>query len=214
MGTSGPVLGVLGAVGGVGTSTLAAALAHVAAGVLVDTDGAGGGIDVLLGIEGVPGARWSGVRLAGGRLDPSAFADGLPRWGRAHVLAADVRPRAEDVATVLAAAAASGAPAVVDLGRDPAPELAQTCSLVLVVVPCDPAGLAAGRAARMRYEVASMGAVVRRGPVDADESADLLALPALAQLPATPRRRGAVLTAARLPGPIVRAAAGVLDGLR
>jgi hypothetical protein len=207
------VLGVLGAVGGIGTSTVAAALAQVGAAVLVDADPAAGGADVLLGIEGVPGARWSGVRLAGGRLDPGAFADGLPRWGRARVLAADTRPRAEDVVTVLAAAAELGTPVIVDLGRDPAPPLLAACALVLVVVPCDPAGLAAGRAARLRCRAGSVGAVLRRGPVDADESAALLGLPALADLPAAPRRRGTVLSAARVPRPILRAAAGILDGL-
>ena len=31
----------------------------------------GGGIDVVLGIESVPGARWSGLRVDGGHLDPA-----------------------------------------------------------------------------------------------------------------------------------------------
>jgi hypothetical protein len=115
---------------------------------------------------------------------------------------------------VLAAARELGAPAVVDLGRDPAPELTEACSLVLVVVPCDPVGLAAGRAVRMRHENAPMGVVLRRGSVDNGESAELLGLPALAELPGAPRRRGAVLSPKRLPGPVLRAAAGVLDGLR
>ena len=64
-----PVLAVVGGSGGVGASTFAAALATAAApATLIDLDPVSGGIDVLLGIEDVPGARWSGLRLEGGRL--------------------------------------------------------------------------------------------------------------------------------------------------
>ena len=69
-----PVIGVVGGCGGAGASTFACVLAATAAtgwpAVLVDLDPVAGGIDVLLGIEAVPGARWSGLRLGGGRLDP------------------------------------------------------------------------------------------------------------------------------------------------
>src|SRR3954469_13289994 len=84
------VVGVTGGSGGVGASTFAAVLAMVARpAVLVDLDPVGGGADVLLGIEAHPGARWSGVRLDGGRLEPTLLADGLPRWRDVAVLAAD-----------------------------------------------------------------------------------------------------------------------------
>ena len=71
------MFGVVGGSGGVGASTFAAVLAAVTArAMLVDIDVVGGGIDVLLGIEDVPGARWSGLRVGGGRLDPGSLADG------------------------------------------------------------------------------------------------------------------------------------------
>jgi len=70
------VLGVVGGSGGVGASTFAAVLAAVTGrAMLVDLDVVGGGIDVLLGIEDVAGARWSGLRVGGGRLDPALLAN-------------------------------------------------------------------------------------------------------------------------------------------
>src|SRR5690349_916184 len=64
----GLVLGVVGGSGGVGASSFAAVLAATAGrSLLVDLDVAGGGLDVVLGIEAEAGARWSGLHLAGGR---------------------------------------------------------------------------------------------------------------------------------------------------
>ena len=67
----GAVEALTGGTGGVGTSTLAAALAFAGARaglrtLLLDTDAAGGGIDVLLGAEHVPGWRWSRFAAARG----------------------------------------------------------------------------------------------------------------------------------------------------
>jgi anion-transporting ArsA/GET3 family ATPase len=85
------VLGVIGGSGGVGASTFSAALAERAAqeyghAALVDLDPGRGGVDVLLGIEAVPGARWSGLQLDGGQLDPQALLQGLPSWREVAVL--------------------------------------------------------------------------------------------------------------------------------
>ena len=71
---SGPVICVVGGSGGVGASTLAAALAFVAArqaarSVLVDTDRLGGGLDLLIGAERVDG-------LAVASAGPGARAPG------------------------------------------------------------------------------------------------------------------------------------------
>src|SRR5579862_4108186 len=108
----GPVIGVVGGRGGVGASLFTAVLSAVGArrghsgrSVLVDLEAVAGGIDVLLGVEGVPGPRWSGLRLAGGYLQPSLLAGGLPRWGPVSVLAADLLPSAENVEQLLPAAA-------------------------------------------------------------------------------------------------------------
>ena len=100
------VIAVIGACGGVGTSTFAAALARSAvrtgnagATVVDGTDGSGG-LDLLLGIESSPGARWPDLKIA---------RDGE---GSADIGAAELRaalPATADGITVLSAARASGA---------------------------------------------------------------------------------------------------------
>lgn len=90
------LVGVVGASGGLGTSALAAVLARVAvvAGqtcALVDLDPAGGGLDVLLGIEHDPGPRWADVRAERGGFPPDRLMSALPEWHGARVLSGDVR---------------------------------------------------------------------------------------------------------------------------
>lgn len=84
--TAGRIVVLLGGGGGVGTSTVATGLAgelqrrgrRVA---LLDADPASGGIDLLLGAEGVPGWRWSSLLGATGELGQLAggavVVDGL-----------------------------------------------------------------------------------------------------------------------------------------
>ena len=78
--------------GGIGLSTLCAMVAwelqrrgvHCA---LVDADIAHGGLDVLLGIEHEPGARFGDVRAPLGRIDGTSLDRRLPRWDGVGVLA-------------------------------------------------------------------------------------------------------------------------------
>lgn len=77
-------IGLIGASGGLGTSTLAAALATRAAlagrsTVLIDLDRGGGGADLLLGCEREPGPRWADLAGASGRVDPQVLLHRLPR---------------------------------------------------------------------------------------------------------------------------------------
>jgi hypothetical protein len=177
--------------------------------VLVDCDVAGGGIDVLLGVEAAPGARWSGLRVDGGCLDSALLADGLPRWEAVWVLAADAPPPATSIAQVVAAAGSLGA-VVLDLPRAPGPVRAAAlscCSLCVLVVSAEVRGLAAARA--VRPESGAVGVVARRGSVPPAEAARTLGAPLLGTLPALssgPVSRSASRSAARV-------AAGVLDGL-
>ena len=214
-GEGGPVIGVLGGSGGVGASTFAAVLAVTAGpSVLVDLDVCGGGIDVVLGIESVPGARWSGLELAGGRREPAALAAGLPHAGPCAVLAADTAELdADAVHQVLSAAAAAG-PVVADLPRAPCAERAAAlllCDLVVVLARADVGGLVAAHTVVDELPELAIGVVVRRGRVPPAQAADLIGAPLLGEL--APLGTALTLDPRRPPRSLARVAVGVLGGL-
>ena len=199
---------MIGGSGAVGASTFAAVLTSVAeSGVLIDLDPVGGGIDVLLGIDDVPGARWSGLRVGGGYLDPAALATGLPRWRTVAVLAADEPPDAESVAQVAASADELG-PVVFDLPRAPSPlrEAGLACCALCVVVAAatDVRTLVAARAVLRSLPDVPTGVVLRRGGFGVGEAVELLGAPLLGVLPPVdrPSERAAL-----------RIAAGLVDGV-
>ncbi len=220
---SGPVtavVGVVGGSGGVGASSFAAALAATAgSALLVDLDVAGGGIDVLLGIEAAAGARWSGLRLAGGRLDPTALLTGLPRWGGCAVLAADVGVlEASAVAQVTAAVVEARALecVVLDLPRHDCPQRSAAVAaadLLVVVARADVSGLVAAHGVVAALGEAPVGLVVRRGALAGERAAELVGAPLLGTLPAL-RRPLPDVDFERLPRGTAKVAAGVLGGLR
>ena len=88
---AGVVLTFIGAAGGAGTSTLAAAVARTLAGkvasgsgdgldpVLVDGQRYSGGLDLLLGVEDSVGARWNDIQIGDGNVDRGTFVRALPR---------------------------------------------------------------------------------------------------------------------------------------
>jgi hypothetical protein len=204
-----PVVGVLGGSGGVGASTFAAALAEVAApSVLVDLDAMGGGIDVLLGIETVAGARWSGLQVDGGHLDPALLADGLPRWRSVAVLAADAEPSAAAALQVVESAGALG-PVVLDLPRAPCAvrdPLVSRCALCVLVAAAEVRELTAARAVVASLPDAALGVVLRRGSLPSADAVAWLGVPLLGLLPPLARPSSPSRVTARV-------AAGVLDGL-
>jgi hypothetical protein len=207
----GAVLGVLGGHGGVGASSFAAVLAWVAGGVLVDLDPVGGGLDVLLGIETVPGARWSGVQVDGGRLDPAAVRSGLPQWGTVPVLAVDRAPPPGAVGEVVRAGAASGC-VVLDLARGPGALRSAgvaECDLVVLVAGARVRQVAAAHAVLASLGDVPTGLVLRRGEVPVRDATELIAAPLLSVLP----HAAVDLAARRPPRAICRVAAGLLDGL-
>ena len=210
------VIGVVGGSGGVGASSFAAVLAAAAGGaLLVDLDVTGGGMDVTLGIESVPGARWSGLRLAGGRLDPAALVGGLPRWRRVPVLAADVADLDPDAVLQVLDVARTAGPVVLDLPRRDCPERAAallSCSLVVILARADVDGLVAAHALVEGLPELSSGLVCRRGEVAPADAARLVNLPLLGELPPLASHR-LVLNSHRLPAAATRVAAGVLRGL-
>jgi secretion/DNA translocation related CpaE-like protein len=82
-GTRGTLLVVVGASGGVGASTLAAAIAVRAARagvpvVLIDGCPLGGGLDVVLGAEQESGVRWDDLHRLAGSADGRALLARLP----------------------------------------------------------------------------------------------------------------------------------------
>ncbi|WP_222192540.1 septum site-determining protein Ssd [Modestobacter italicus] len=146
------------ACGGAGASTLATALALTArarAGddvLLVDGDGWGAGLDLLLGAERAPGLRWPELAGVSGRVAGPALAAALPEAAGVAVLAAS-REQPQPVGTeallaVAAGARDSGCGVVVDLPAhsDGAGELLAEADLSVLVVPARLRASAAARA--------------------------------------------------------------------
>jgi secretion/DNA translocation related CpaE-like protein len=199
-----PVVGVMGASGGIGASVLAAGVALTAARAglacaLVDADALGNDLDVLTDTRGEPGLRWPDLRDARGRLPPDALRAALPFRGGVGVLSGppDVEGPvpAAAVDAVLPALSRGHDLVVVDLPRvlDPAGEAAlPRCTHVLVVAGADDRGAAAGRRVvhRLAGRVGDLGLVVRRLPqpsADPPDLADHLGLPLVATVRHDPR---------------------------
>lgn len=153
----GIVIGVLGASGGVGASTLATACAVRAADAgrevtLVDGHPWGGGLDVLAGMDLQPGLRWADLRGIRGDVDAHRLVGELPvdrhglrclSWG-SH-LPGDDPPGPEPV---LSAVRAASQVIVVDLPRPAAPpavhqEWWSACDEVLLIVDATVTGIGA-----------------------------------------------------------------------
>ncbi|NYI05614.1 septum site-determining protein Ssd [Allostreptomyces psammosilenae] len=226
-GTPAFTIGVVGGRGGAGASTLAAALATHAAeagrpAMLLDADPLGGGLDLLLGAEQMPGLRWPDLAGAGGRVNATALAEALPRprqsaelavlsWDRSDVLT--IPPAA--MRAVLGASRRRGGLVVIDLPRrfdEAAVEALGQCDLVLLVVPREiRAVAAAARIAAAATMLLRDVRVVARGPAPSGltpaEVAGSLALPLAGELDPEPGL-GPRLESGRFPaggtGPLAR----------
>lgn len=223
----GVVVGVLGACGGAGATTFAAALATVAATdahpvTLVDADRLGGGLERVVGLDDTDGSGWAPLLETVGRLGSRSLRAALPRrdglavlgWGshRREALAPDV------VREVVSAAQRGSRLVVLDLPRylDAATvEALGRCDHVVVVVPLDMAAVAS--AARVLADVVPLARevhLVARGPatgLDPEQVAQALGLELAAVmaderrlresvelgLGPVPRRRGPLAKAAR-----------------
>ena len=204
----GRCVGVVGGRGGAGASTLAATLAVTAAvsarTALVDLDPLGGGLDLLMGIEDVPGLRWPALASATGRLSGGALATALPTVSGVAVLSwdcGDLLSAAPGAVGSVVDAAVNGFDLVVlDLPRwvdEAARAAVATCDDVLVVVPAEVRAVAAAsRVVRALSRDASHLRVVVRGPapsgLTAPHVAASLGLPLVGWLrpePRLPRRQ-------------------------
>ena len=188
----GRLVRLVGASGGVGTSTIAAGLAQVAVhrslpAALVELDPCGGGLDLLLGAEGAVGWRWNDLRAASGRIESlvghlpnvsgvdvlamsrPAFAPVRSRMRRAEgappAATAASAPSAEAVRSVVAALTRSHRLIVADAGHGPAGVGDQwPGSRTLLVVAASARGLAAASARLTQVGVPDVALVVRVGP--------------------------------------------------
>lgn len=195
----GAVVAVMGCGGGSGASTLAAALALAAStrdmhALLVDADPLGGGLDLLLGIESAPGARWADLSESRGRISAVTLEQNLPHVGNVGVLSwgrvgSSMLPT-EAVATVLDAAQRAADLVIVDLPR----VLDETTDLVLAraretVLTCSahvrPVAAASGLVDRISARCVSVRVVMRadRRGLDVDAVAEALPDVAVTDVP-------------------------------
>jgi hypothetical protein len=192
------VIGVLGASGGLGASTLAVALALRAArrrgvSACVDGDLWGGGLDVTACLEHLPGLRWGDLGEASGELDGAALLRALPCGDGVCVLAAGGEPPGPQVVrAVVPALSRICAVTVLDLGRAGLGVgdggLLDCCTHLVLLAGTTARGLADGVAAA--GHVGSSGGSValvlrasRHDRVDPEEVAVHLDLPLAAVLP-------------------------------
>jgi secretion/DNA translocation related CpaE-like protein len=169
-------IGVVGARGGAGASTLAAALGLTAArlgvpALLVDTDALGGSLELVVGCESEPGLRWPDVASTQGRVGAAALRAALPsRDGLAVLSWRQSEPAAleqESLTAMLAAGQRGSDVVIVDLPRQltgAATEAVCSADTVLVVA-CSDVGSAAAGARLLRSLSALCGdvrLVVRR----------------------------------------------------
>jgi secretion/DNA translocation related CpaE-like protein len=173
----GRILAVIGGRGGAGASILAGALAVTAVSdghrtLLVDADPVGGGLDLVLGWEGVDGLRWPALAGTGGRVSPPALLKALPHRGDLVLLSFardEVLPvPGEAMAATLDAARRGRDVIIADLPRqlDDAATLALAAAdQTIIIVPAElRATAAASRIAAMVRMHCENLAVVVRGP--------------------------------------------------
>jgi secretion/DNA translocation related CpaE-like protein len=195
---------VIGARGGAGASTFAAALGLTAArrggdALLIDLDTCGGGIELIVGCESESGLRWPDVASTKGRVSADALRAALPTREGLAVLSwrqSDQASLDHDAVRVILTAAQRGCDVVIaDLPRrlDPAATVAALAAdTILLVATSDVGSTAAG--GRLLPSLASLCAdvrlVVRRLPgaaVEPDPVASCLGVPLAATVPT---RRG------------------------
>lgn len=197
-----PVVAVVGGSGGVGASTLAAAIAQLAGeradanqpggSALVDVDPLGGGIDLLLGAERTGGWRWPKLSAAEGQLgDLRRY---LPVVDGVSVVAMSRGPvldlAREPLAAIVGSLRAWHALVVVDPGRSLAPPTREAMRLAgrqLVVVGAGVRGAAAARQTVAALGLERVELVVRaNGGLPSDLVAEAVGCPVVARLPDEP----------------------------
>lgn len=225
---AGRVIAVIGSAGGLGASTLACALAARTAArglrpLLVDADRFGGGLEVTLGMEGIPGARWPDIGDVAGRISAATIAAAFPERDGVTVVShrrgATTGPMTA-LPVVVDAARRTFDLIIIDAPRDVVHVLADTDAEHWVVVTADRVrAVIAAAGLVLRDDLASEGPIVvlrrLRGPICVDPRDAAEALSARIDLELT-HDRGAAEAAEHgdpLParGPVATAADRILD---
>lgn len=211
-------VGVVGACGGAGASTLAATLGLVAArrgdvSLLVDADPLAGGIELVVGCEAELGLRWPEVATTHGRVSAVALRAALPSRDGLAVLSCARRDQealsSPAIRAMLVAGQRGNDVVVVDLPRrrdDWVTEVVGTLDVLLLVSPLEVRAAAAAVQLLQSWRTScpDIRLVVRLRTGDPLEPAALstaLGLPIVAELPTQRSLRRAVDDGL---GPIVR----------
>jgi secretion/DNA translocation related CpaE-like protein len=190
-----PVVAVIGGSGGVGASTLAAALAQLSASggnpaALVDADALGGGIDLLLGAESVDGWRWPRLNGAEGQLSDLRpylpVVDGVTVVSMARGGGLDLAR--EPLAAIVNSLASWHSLVALDTGRAMLPaarEAVRLSNRQLLMVSASVRGVAAAKETIAAYSLEQPELVVRRtrGALPSALVAETLGLTVLAEVP-------------------------------
>lgn len=170
------VVAMVGGRGGAGATVLAVGLAVMAARTgrlvtLADLDPLGGGVDLALGAEDLPGLRWGDLAATSGRLSGAALRDSLPSAHGVAVLSfgrtCPPEVPVSAVRSVLTAARRMGGLVVIDLPRQLGPaavEALRLADVTLLVVPPEVRAVAAAvrLCAVLRAAAQDIRLVVRR----------------------------------------------------
>lgn len=208
--TIGSLITVIGGRGGAGASVLAAAvgltvLRNGGSALLVDCDPAGGGLDLLLGVEADSGLRWPDLRVSSGRVPALSLHSALPGRaqgdGRLAVVSCDrdgAGPTGEAVAAVVESGRRAGDVVVCDLPRELDGAGGSAWAAVdradhnILVVPAEVRACASAKriAARFRERAVPFGLVVRGpapGGLTTDEVSAAVGAPLIGYLEPEPR---------------------------
>ncbi|WP_293951939.1 septum site-determining protein Ssd [uncultured Corynebacterium sp.] len=198
----GSTIGVLGAAGGVGVSTIAAALARRRTRknrtVLIDAVASSGGLDLLLGLEDTPGARWPDLGFTRGTVQAEDVLAALPVTGEKLFLLSAARSAAldffalgaGDVTAAVACLAAADEPldVVVDLrAGDIADEVVPVLDHLVLVVSAEVRAVAAAVSQRLelqRHQVPVSVVLRHRGwsGLDVAEVENIIGAPVIAEV--------------------------------
>lgn len=195
----GTVVGVLGAAGGVGASTISAWLAASATSrnlrpLLVDGDPFGGALELAVGGEGLHGVRWPDLGEVRGTLNPDQLIHALPSLNGFSLLSMGTEPPAPGVLAsaavppIMEAARAAFDLTVVDVARGWSADgsLLPYCDSILLVVPGRVRAISAARALVTQLQPLPVHAVIR-GPLGPDldpgRVADAVGVPGAGYLP-------------------------------